>query len=70
MSFRGSRILLGLSLVLFVGHAFALIGHYELFSRGRRPAARKWLPQQEVFAVVLTLLVAAGFLAVALLTSA
>jgi hypothetical protein len=48
------RICLGVSLILFVGHAFALVGHYELFTRGRSREPRPWLPRQELLAVGLT----------------
>lgn len=65
-SARIPRALLGLSLILFVGHAFALIGHYELFTRGRTPEARGWLPRQEIVAIALTLLAAMAFLIMAL----
>jgi uncharacterized membrane protein YgdD (TMEM256/DUF423 family) len=57
-SLRIPRLLLGVSLLLFVGHAFALVGHYKLFTRGRLPDEQEWAPLQERVAVALSLIVA------------
>jgi hypothetical protein len=67
-SLRVPRLFLGVSLILFVGHAFALAGHYELFTRGRSPETRTWLPRQELIAISLTALAVVVFVAVALST--
>jgi hypothetical protein len=66
-SLRLPRLLLGVSLILFVGHALALVGHYELFSRGRRVGPRPWAPRQEKVVAVITICAVAVFLVVALL---
>jgi hypothetical protein len=51
---------LGLAMILFVGHAFSLPGHYELFSRGRR-RSYEFFPLMEKVAVVASLVVAAAY---------
>lgn len=47
----------GLAIILLVGHATALAGHYELFRIGKRSAA--YFPMQEKLAVALTCIVVA-----------
>jgi hypothetical protein len=38
----------GLVALLFVGHAFALAAHYELYTRGRKRSMRYFPPQEKV----------------------
>ncbi len=47
----------GLVIILLVGHAVALAGHYELFKFGKRSA--QYFPVQEKIAVALSCIVAA-----------
>jgi hypothetical protein len=65
-SSRLPRVLLGVSLVLFVGHAFALAGHYELFTPGPRSRPAPYATLQEWIAVGASILLAMLFVAVAL----
>jgi hypothetical protein len=59
---RLPELALGLSIVLFVGYPFALAGHYELYTRGPRTYGPA--PRQERIAIVVTVLLAAAYLAV------
>lgn len=45
---RFAQMAFGLVALLFVGHAFALAAHYELFSRGRKRSYRYFPPQEKV----------------------
>ncbi len=55
----------GLVLILMLGHVVALAGHYELFKWG--PRSHTYLPDQEWYAVVATMLVAGLYSSMALL---
>lgn len=61
------RILFGLAAILFVGHAFALAGHYELYNplKGRTRSFRYFPPQEKV-AVGIVAIVSIVYLIVAL----
>jgi len=65
-SLRVPRVFLGVSLILFAGHAFALAGHYELFTRERPRGPRSWLPRQELVIVGLTVIAVVTFVGIAL----
>jgi len=56
-SVEAARVLCGLGVLLFVGHSFAMAGHYQLFNR-RNKRQLEWFPKQEKWAVVATMLVA------------
>lgn len=45
---RFAQMAFGLVALLFVGHAFALAAHYELYSRGRKRSMRYFPPQEKV----------------------
>lgn len=60
-----ARVLFGLAALLFVGHAFALAGHYELFSRGRKRSFVWWSRQEKVVMSVVSLAVVAYLVTVA-----
>jgi hypothetical protein len=44
---RFAQMAFGLVALLFVGHVFALAGHYELYSRGKFQSPRSHFPRQE-----------------------
>jgi len=44
-----TKVAFGVSTILFLGHAFALVGHYELFKHAPRP--RSYCPPQERIAI-------------------
>ena len=60
------RILFGLAAILFICHAFALAGHYELYGRGHKHKP-VFFPRQEKLAMVLAILVSVLYLVLALL---
>lgn len=45
---RFAEMTFGLVALLFVGHAFALAAHYELFGRGRKRTYRFFPPQEKI----------------------
>lgn len=51
---------LGLAVILFAGHLFALTGHYELFAPGGRRDAR-YCPPQEMVALALVAVAAIAY---------
>jgi len=51
---RVTKVCLGVSTILFLGHAFALVGHYELFRNAPRPGS--FFPRQEQVAIAGTAL--------------
>ena len=56
--------LLGFAALIFVGHSFALAGHYELFDpRTKRSYA--YFPLQERIVLLVVLLISLGYLVVA-----
>lgn len=63
-SFKIPKIALGLSIILFTGYPFALAGHYELFTKGKR--SMKYFPKQEGIAIIITLAAAILFLILSL----
>jgi len=66
-SLRVPRICLGVSLILFAGHALALAGHYDLLTKARPRGPRPWLPRQELVIVGITVLSIVAFVGVTLL---
>ena len=59
------RLALGLSSILFIGHAFGLIAHYDLFNPNTaRPG--KYCPRPEKFAVTATAAAAIIYLLLAI----
>ncbi|MCB1044422.1 MAG: hypothetical protein KDC35_15880 [Acidobacteria bacterium] len=50
----------GLALILFVGHCFALAGHYDMFNP-RTPRSMKYFPLQELVAVGVVIAVAVAY---------
>jgi len=61
VSVEALRAMLGLAALLFLGHAVALAGHYELYSRGRNRSFVWWPPQEKV-AILLVALVVTAYL--------
>lgn len=59
-----SQIALGVSIIFFAGYPFALAGHYELFSKGKR--SMKYFPAQERIVIIITILSSILFLILAL----
>lgn len=55
------RISLGLSIVLFAGYPFALAGHYNLYTKGKREKA-DYCTKQEKTVVLITIVFAMTFL--------
>jgi hypothetical protein len=55
------RISLGLSIVLFAGYPFALAGHYNLYTKGKREKA-DYCTKQEKTVVFITIVFAMMFL--------
>jgi hypothetical protein len=63
-SSRAAATLLGLSVILFGGYPFALVGHYGLlFNRGRPRLPGEYVTLQEGIAVAMTFLAASLYLA-------
>jgi hypothetical protein len=60
-----ATVSLGLAIMLFVGYAIALAGHYELFSRGRH-RSMKYFPRMEKVAVGVALGAAAVYIVAAM----
>ena len=56
-----ARMAFGLIAILVVGHSFALAGHYELFTQGKR--TYRYFPPQEKWAVFLIAIVACAYIA-------
>ena len=52
----------GLALILFVGHCFALAGHYDLYNR-KTSRSMLYFPLQEQIAVAVTLVFCVAYLA-------
>jgi len=65
VSLRSIRALFGLGTLLFLGHAFALAGHYELFSRGRKRSFVWWSGQEKVAMFIVGVVVVVYIWAVA-----
>lgn len=59
------RLALGLSIILFAGYPFALAGHYDLYTKGRRKPA--YVTQQEKLAILVTIIAAFMFLVFSIL---
>ncbi|MFA4918823.1 MAG: hypothetical protein WC581_06185 [Thermodesulfovibrionales bacterium] len=59
------KVLFGLSTILFVGHAFAIAGHYELFN-WRTKRSFKYFPMQEKIVIIVVSIVSLFYLFVAL----
>jgi Ni/Fe-hydrogenase subunit HybB-like protein len=53
--------LLGLATVVFVGHSFAIAGHYELFNR-RSKRSYRYFPTQEKIAIGLVVVAVVAYL--------
>ena len=66
ISLAATRLVLGLSVLLFVGHSFALAGHYELYNR-HTPRSFDYFPLQEKIAVAATLTVVGAYIGIAIL---
>ena len=64
-SLRVVQVSFGLGTLLFLGHAFAIAGHYELFSRGRKRSFVWWSRQEKVAMLVLAVVVVVYLWAVA-----
>lgn len=58
---RVLQLLLGVSIILFIGYPFALAGHYELYTRGQHRSG-VYAPRQEKVAVAVTIIAATAFL--------
>ncbi len=58
------RVLFGLAAILFVGHAFAFAGHYELYGRVRRRSF-SYFPFQEKLAIGMVLVLSMIYLVTA-----
>jgi hypothetical protein len=60
-------VLFGLGTLLFVGHVFAMAGHYQLFNKTRRGSGMKltWCPRQEAVTVWCTFGLSALYLILA-----
>jgi hypothetical protein len=56
------QILLGLVALLYLGHALALAGHYELYSRGQRRSF-SWFPRQEKIVVSIVFVIIVLYIA-------
>lgn len=52
---EGAHMVFGLGVVLWVGHAFALVGHYELYNP-RTQRSMEYFPRQERIAVAIAVL--------------
>ena len=60
---RVTKVCIVVSTILFLGHAFALVGHYELFRNAPRPGSS--FPRQEQVAIAGTALAVALYLVAA-----
>src|SRR5256885_2339925 len=61
---RQATVLLGLAALLFVGHPFAIAGHYQMYDRQDRPR-QGYFPHQEKIAITVVLVLAIIYLIVA-----
>jgi hypothetical protein len=59
LSSSALRVLFGLSALLFLGHALALAGHYELFTRGKKRTFVWWSRQEKIAMSVVAIVVLA-----------
>lgn len=59
------RLALGLSIILFAGYPFALAGHYDLYTKGRR--SYDYVTRQEKLAILVTIIAAFMFLVFSIL---
>lgn len=64
---RAPAFALGLGAILFVGHCFALAGHYELYNNKSKRTYR-YFPFQEKVAIIVVALAVAGYCGASLVT--
>ncbi len=64
LTVRAVRLVFGLSALLFVGHAFAIVGHYDMYN-WRTPRSMNYFPCQEKVAVAATVLAVLGYMVLA-----